>query len=86
MMGRYTDDFKAANAIRAESERRAVAPAVDEDGFTVDYHLAQVDIALAAAKRAHSMGVDGSFQFESGQAIAHLQKAIGLSVIKEAMQ
>lgn len=85
-MGRYTDDFKAANAIRAESERRAVPPAVDEDGFTVDYHLAQVDIALANAKRAHGMGIEGSLQFEAGQAIAHLQKAIGLSVIKEAMQ
>lgn len=85
-MGRYTDDFKAANAIRAESERRAVPPAVDEDGFTVDYHLAEAEEALRRAKRAHSMGVEGSLQFEAGQGIAHLQKAIGLSVIKEAMQ
>ncbi|CAN7593694.1 hypothetical protein LJR039_004330 [Pseudorhodoferax sp. LjRoot39] len=85
-MGRYTDDHKAANAIRAESERRAVPPAVDEEGFTVDYHLAHADIALANAKRAHSMGIEGSLQFEARQVIAHLQKAIGLSVIKEAMQ
>ena len=85
-MGRYTDDFAALNAIHRSQAKHEAQKPVDEDGFDIDYHLAQVDIAISAARRAHSMGVEGSLRFEADQAIAHLQAAVALSVIKEAMQ
>lgn len=84
-MARYTDDLRAARAIREPQARRDAEGPSDADGFTADDHIAQAELSFANMKRAHSCGVPSSGRFEAGQVIAHVQAYAALATVQELL-
>lgn len=84
-MGRYTDDFRAINAMRRVQARRDNDEPVDADGFTAADHFEEARRSMDNLNRAISAGVTGSEIFEAKQVIARMQAIVANATMRELL-
>ncbi|GHC72850.1 hypothetical protein GCM10007320_09020 [Pseudorhodoferax aquiterrae] len=84
-MSRYTDDFRALNAMRRAQAKHEAGPRIDADGFTMADHLRELELTVANLKRAVNAGVPGSIVFEGGQAVARIRAITCLARVQELL-
>jgi hypothetical protein len=82
-LARYTDDLRAAMAVRGPQARHDNDGPADADGFSAADHCRELKRCVENLSRAIDAGVPGSSLFEIGQASARLQAIAAIETVRE---